>query len=197
MIHNKHKIKVILVIEHYLLRLGIKALIHHLGIEPEYIEKESINEIKTGQYTPNLFLIIDHHLIEKSRMQNAKDPLHQFKGETLILGEFDQSNTPRYQHIAINESEVEILKKIQHFFDTVQDEENNSGNGVLSAREIDILKEVALGYPNKEIADHLFISINTVITHRKNITEKLGIKTIPGLTVYALMNKLIDPNKVT
>lgn len=62
----------------------------------------------------------------------------------------------------------------------------------LTQREKDVLKLVALGNTNKEIADKLFISIHTVISHRKNITEKLGIKSISGLTVYAMLNKLID-----
>ena len=63
---------------------------------------------------------------------------------------------------------------------------------MLSDREKEVLSEVARGYLNKEIADRLNISINTVITHRKNITRKTGIKTTPGLTVYALLNGLVD-----
>lgn len=64
----------------------------------------------------------------------------------------------------------------------------------LSAREKEILVCVAKGLLNKEIADHFNISIYTVITHRKNITRKTGIKTVAGLTVYALLNNLIDMN---
>ena len=45
---------------------------------------------------------------------------------------------------------------------------------------------------NREIADQYFISIHTVISHRKNITRKTGIKTIAGLTVYALLNNMIS-----
>ena len=52
---------------------------------------------------------------------------------------------------------------------------------------------MARGMLNKEIADRYHISIYTVITHRKNITRKTGIKTVAGLTVYALLNNLIDP----
>ena len=66
----------------------------------------------------------------------------------------------------------------------------------LSAREKDILVSVAKGKLNKEIADEYNISIYTVITHRKNITRKTGIKTVAGLTVYALLNNLIDMNSV-
>jgi regulator of cell morphogenesis and NO signaling len=66
----------------------------------------------------------------------------------------------------------------------------------LSDREKEILVSVAQGLLNKEIADKHNISINTVITHRKNITRKTGIKTVPGLTVYAILNNLIDINSI-
>ena len=74
-------------------------------------------------------------------------------------------------------------------FDTAEAE-----GEVLSAREKEILVCVAKGMLNKEIADAENISIHTVITHRKNITRKTGIKTVAGLTVYALLNNLIDTN---
>lgn len=61
----------------------------------------------------------------------------------------------------------------------------------LTDREISVLKLVASGYINKEIADELNISINTVLSHRKNITAKLGIKSVSGLSVYAIMNGII------
>lgn len=66
----------------------------------------------------------------------------------------------------------------------------------LSEREKDILREIALGKTNKEIAENLFISAHTVITHRKNITKKLGIKTVSGLTVYAILNKIIQIEEI-
>jgi len=61
----------------------------------------------------------------------------------------------------------------------------------LSPRETEILVLVAKGYMSKEIADMLNISTNTVNTHRKNITAKTGIKSIAGLTVYAMLNNLM------
>lgn len=66
----------------------------------------------------------------------------------------------------------------------------------LSAREKEILVSVAHGLLNKEIADRHHISINTVITHRKNITRKTGIKTVAGLTAYAILNNLVDINEI-
>jgi len=74
--------------------------------------------------------------------------------------------------------------------------EEPEGDDTLSPREKEILVCVAKGMLNKEIADVNNISIHTVITHRKNITRKTGIKTVAGLTVYALLNNLIDINSV-
>ena len=62
----------------------------------------------------------------------------------------------------------------------------------LSDRERDVLVEVVKGHSNKEIADILCISVHTVITHRKNIAAKLDIHSTAGLTVYAILNKLVD-----
>lgn len=65
---------------------------------------------------------------------------------------------------------------------------DNEVPGELSAREKEVLRLLVAGKINKEIADELCISINTVITHRKNITAKTGIKSVSGLSIYALMN---------
>ncbi len=66
----------------------------------------------------------------------------------------------------------------------------------LSAREIEVLVLIAKGLINKEIADKLNISLTTVITHRKNITEKLGIKSVSGLTIYAVMNGYVEADRI-
>lgn len=66
----------------------------------------------------------------------------------------------------------------------------------LSAREIEVLILITKGLINKEIADKLNISLTTVISHRKNITEKLGIKSVSGLTVYAVMNGYIEADRI-
>lgn len=68
----------------------------------------------------------------------------------------------------------------------------SDGSEVLSSREKEILAAVAHGKTNKEIADDLFISINTVVTHRKNIARKTGINSIAGLTVYAIINHIVE-----
>ena len=66
------------------------------------------------------------------------------------------------------------------------------GRETLSEREKDIIICLVQGMSNKEIASHLFISVNTVITHRRNIARKLQIHSVAGLTIYAIANNLID-----
>ena len=66
----------------------------------------------------------------------------------------------------------------------------------LSDRERDVIIGVVQGLQNKEIADRLFISVNTVITHRRNIARKLQIHSPAGLTIYAIVNNLVDISSV-
>ena len=66
----------------------------------------------------------------------------------------------------------------------------------LSPREVEVLRLLATGHISKEIADRLSISINTVLSHRKNITAKLGIKSISGLGIYAVMNGLVSDRDI-
>lgn len=68
---------------------------------------------------------------------------------------------------------------------TKQDEEQ------LSAREKEIVQCIVRGMTNKEVAEELFISLNTVLTHRKNIARKLSIHSVAGLTIYAIVNDLV------
>ncbi len=66
----------------------------------------------------------------------------------------------------------------------------------ISDRERDVIIAIVQGMSNKEIADHLFISVNTVITHRRNIARKLQIHSAAGLTIYAIVNGLVDISSV-
>ena len=96
--------------------------------------------------------------------------------------------------IGINDNKLKIINKLNQI---AQSEKGERSDDVeLSKREIDVLVAVAKGMMNKEIADQMNLSIHTVISHRKNITRKTGIKSVSGLTVYALLNNLIDENEV-
>ena len=67
---------------------------------------------------------------------------------------------------------------------------------LLTKRETEILKLIVSGNLNKQIADKLNISLNTVLTHRKNILSKTGIKTVSGLTLYCISNGLLSPDSI-
>mgnify|MGYP002851849361 CR=1 FL=1 len=73
---------------------------------------------------------------------------------------------------------------------------NTQSGTVLSDREKDIVICVAKGMSNKEIADKLFLSVNTVTTHRRNIARKLQIHSSAGITIYAIVNKLVTLSEV-
>ena len=93
---------------------------------------------------------------------------------------------------SISEPLETLFQQIEQFFASSGDEETDE----LSDREKEVLRLIAMGHTNKSIAEKLFISAHTVISHRKNITDKLGIKSIPGLTVYAIIQKLVNPAEI-
>ncbi len=67
---------------------------------------------------------------------------------------------------------------------------------ILSDREIEVMSLIVQGFINKEIAEKLNIGLTTVITHRKKIMEKLGMKSVSALTIYAVMHGYVDINKI-
>ena len=97
--------------------------------------------------------------------------------------------------VEINDAKMKVVSKLSQVVEN-DDKLEKADDVELSKREIDVLVAVAKGLMNKEIADQMNISIHTVISHRKNITRKTGIKSVSGLTVYALLNNLIDENEV-
>lgn len=89
-----------------------------------------------------------------------------------------------------------VLEKDDSVLRHDEEREDEDEDRALSIREKDILAEVARGYTNKEIADRLYISIHTVITHRRNIARKLKIHSVAGLTIYAVANNLITIKEI-
>ena len=67
---------------------------------------------------------------------------------------------------------------------------------ILTDREIEVMSLIVQGYINKEIADRLNIGLATVVTHRKNIMDKLGMKSVSALTIYAVMHGYVDINNI-
>lgn len=89
-----------------------------------------------------------------------------------------------------------ICYKVNESFNSISSGYNKESDTELTKREIEVLQLLTKGYSNKEIADQLFVSTHTVISHRKNISEKTGIKSASGLTMYAILKKIIDVSDI-
>ena len=109
--------------------------------------------------------------------------------EPSVLGQF---------HVVIDleDTALRIATKLRSALENQREEKRADSGNELSLRELEILKAISKGYTSRQVAEELNLSVNTVITHRKNITHKTGIKTVSGLTLYALLNHLIDENEI-
>lgn len=96
------------------------------------------------------------------------------------------SDTVSQMNLPAMADEVTVVECLERFLDSIG--ERAEKGGALSQREKEVLRLLVAGKINKEIADELCISVNTVITHRKNISSKTGIKSLSGLSLYALLN---------
>lgn len=107
--------------------------------------------------------------------------------DSTLLSKYDES-------ISIFDTLETIAGKINELQHIELPEEENSES--LSQREKEIIVCVVKGMTNKEIAENLYLSIHTVITHRRNISRKLQIHSASGLTIYAIVNKLVELNDI-
>ena len=103
----------------------------------------------------------------------------------------EQIFIPAIRKLEMKSKQNDVSVKISNMIN-----QNPDSNEMLSDREKDVIVCVVQGMTNKEIADHLCISINTVITHRRNIARKLQIHSPAGLTIYAIVNNLVDISSV-
>lgn len=103
----------------------------------------------------------------------------------------DRILIPAIRLVELKSKQDDVSAKISSMLTQAKDVQDQ-----LSDREKDVIVGVVQGLTNKEIADQLFISINTVITHRRNIARKLQIHSPAGLTIYAIVNNLVDITSV-
>ena len=107
--------------------------------------------------------------------------------ENTILNHYDGS-------ISIYDDSESVINKISALLSRPETGEEQAQT--LSDREKDIVIGVVKGLTNKEFADSLFLSTHTVITHRRNIAKKLQIHSAAGLTIYAIVNKLVELDEI-
>ena len=172
------------------------------------IDKQPINDYNVDTFSK-------HHGATDKKLRELKlliikylpqDGLHNNQ-LTATLHDIYENEVWLRQHAMVEDSifvpAIRRLEKIVKQNDVtrnISDMVTKAGVGesqeLLSDREKDVIVALVQGMQNKEIADHLCISVNTVITHRRNIARKLQIHSAAGLTIYAIVNNLIDISNV-
>ena len=180
----------ILAIDSYLLRTGLGILLSRIPgakIIREFSSADTFQQYASRKDID--FLIISQSVFDQS---DAVFISHPGLLERTILLKSDPSILSEVQNsIHISEDKERITTQIKGLMDQHASSLSRSGSTELSQREKTIVKQVSLGLTNKQIAEELFLSTHTVTTHRKNISSKLGIKSVSGLTVYAIVNNII------
>lgn len=190
------KVTFIIAERSYVIRTGLIKIINgfpETSVIKEIAEVKNLTKLVTNN-NPDI-LIINAKLIDDADDDLRKMFTQRVKTKFVIFVGTRRENQhfPYFdEKISVDEGKDEITKKIQNLITAALPEKHNAENSELSEREKDVVKQIALGNTNKEIGDLLFISAHTVITHRKNITRKLGIKTVSGITVYAILNNIIE-----
>jgi DNA-binding NarL/FixJ family response regulator len=191
---------VILIIEpSFLLREGFKTLFSQMGLSfrMEETDLPVANLGKLIQRSQAKLIIVNPILLQQPIINRADSAfaglifagLINEKTNDAITGQFDAVVPCNAGRPLLIETFEDLFRKRGLIEDVQSDQQ-------LSERETEILRFVALGLTNNEIGEKLFISVHTVMTHRKNITRKLGIKTVSGLTVYAILNKIIQAEEL-
>ncbi|MBR1402214.1 MAG: response regulator transcription factor [Prevotella sp.] len=123
--------------------------------------------------------------------------------KTIVLIASDHSLMSNFHCLCINVPEKELVKSLLAMVQGAHPHGKNMPSmpqvlqkKILSNRELEVLSLIVQGYINKEIADKLNIGLATVITHRRNIMDKLGVKSVSALTIYAVMHGYVDISKI-
>jgi regulator of cell morphogenesis and NO signaling len=161
---------------------GEKA--NHISIEMEILHQDPIEQKMTE---------LKNIIIKYYKIQGDANLLNSVLADIFVCEEDLRIHCDMEKNLFIPAVRILEEKVKEERFAADEEEENAD---VLSEREKEIIVWVVKGLTNKEIADRLFISINTVTTHRRNIAHKLDIHSPAGLTIYAIVNKLVDISDV-
>ena len=150
-------------------------------------------------HTPDILIV--NPLVVGYTNNNLVRQITQNYPETIcvaLVTTFIDKNFLRFfrEVIELSDNKQKVANKIFNLINNNDDSSSQNDSVDLSNREIDVLICVAKGMTNKDISDMLNISVHTVITHRKNIVKKTGIKSVSGLTVYALLNNLVEESEI-
>jgi len=193
---NSNPLKIAIVDPSVIIRSGISAVLKRVPgyrIQPvEIITIDSMNHY-LNIHKPDILIVnpsfwgyFDITKI-KAETDNAK-----LKCIALVYSAIDENLLRNYDdRISIYDTVDQLKEKLDKLFNSPLSENSDEQN-TLSVREKEIITCIVRGLTNKEIAQSLFLSAHTVISHRRNIARKLEIHSTAGLTIYAIMNKLVE-----
>ncbi|MBQ9215754.1 MAG: response regulator transcription factor [Prevotella sp.] len=192
--------KVAIIDPNTLAAVGLKQMLQHVipimtvDTFGSFSELEANHPDSYFHYFVSMNIVLEHKQFFQER---------QRKTIVLTLSLDTMSQLSGFHSLCINVPEQELVRSLLML------EQHAHGHGehlpqmpavltqkILSDREIEVMSLIVQGYINKEIAEKLNIGMSTVITHRKNIMEKLGMKSVSALTIYAVMHGYVDINKI-
>ena len=198
---NNEVIRIAIAETSVIIRGGLTAALKRLpNVKVQPIELLSIEALHDWVRTqcPEMLIVNpafgDYFDIGKFREETSGKKIRVI---ALVTSFVDASLLSKYdESISIFDDLERLSKKISGLLNVPSEEEDLENQDALSQREKEIVICVVKGMTNKEIAEKLFLSIHTVITHRRNISKKLQIHSAAGLTIYAIVNKLVTLNDV-
>lgn len=190
----------IIVAESYpVISMGLTSCLRHLdGISVRVRETAYPSDLHDMilDDTPHL-VIVDPHFggVFDPEDLRRHTPDCSYKIAAIAMGSLDRQVRGLYDEVVDITDSIQVLAaKLRKLMP--QSDDSVSSREPVSRREKEIIALVAKGMTNKEIADKLFLSVNTVITHRRNIARKLEIHSATGLTIYAIVNHLVDLSEI-
>jgi DNA-binding NarL/FixJ family response regulator len=197
---NKELLTIAIAEPSVIIRSGITVVLKRIpGFRIQPVEISSIETLNNYLllHKPDI-LIINPAFWGYFDIARLKEETTNLKLKTLALlySSIDVSLLRNYDDtISIFETVEQLKEKLEKLYESPSGENTDETNA-LSVREKEIITCVVKGLTNKEIARELFLSTHTVITHRRNIARKLEIHSTAGLTIYAIVNKLVELEEI-
>ena len=177
-----------------IIRKGLVQIAESSGFFDSIIEVACASNLDytIEKYSPDVLLINPSFTPNDFSKYLKRPDARTLKLGAIIYTLFDDEVISRFDElILITDTNNKIRKKFSNLISKSTIDKASCSGQSLSSRELEVLKLLVKGFINKEISDKLYISTHTVITHRRNITQKLNIKSVAGLTIYAIINNLI------
>ena len=194
------KPKLAIVENNTLAAMGLKQLLETAMPFAEIMSFGTFGEFQASNISQFMHHFVSMQIVLANRLFFLD---HKHKTIVLTASNDPNSQMDDFHCICVNVSEHMLIKELMRLQkmghphgEHLPHPEAPNKDKLLSDREIEVLSLIAQGKINKEIADQLCIGLTTVITHRKNIQEKLGLKSVSSRTIYAVTHGLVDINRI-